>query len=529
MNPEIKIAIAHSQAARQWDRIGIKRHHGIVLPLFSIHSSKSCGIGEYLDLLPIIDWCSEIGLNIIQLLPINDTGLGTSPYSAISAFALNPIHLSLFDLPYLERYSEREEKLKELSEPSHATHINYQNIRESKNTFLKDYYKSAGHLITENIDYQNFINASPWLKQYALFKVLKEHQKWASWEEWPEEFHSPNQEKINQLINQYAKKIEWHCFIQYLCNKQMQRVYQYANEKKVFLMGDIPILINRDSADVWMNRDFFHLDYSAGAPPDMFAPDGQNWGFPIYNWESLAQKNYQWWIDRLNLASRYYHIYRIDHIIGFFRIWAIHLGKTSKDGFYVPDNQSTWVEHGKMIMKMMLEYCDMLPIGEDLGDVPPNIKKELRDLGICGTKVMRWERNWDVDKQFYPMDAYHPISMTTVSTHDSETLQLWWRNNSEEAQDFAQFKGWNYQPLLSREYHKEILWDSHHSNSLFTINLLQEYLSLIPGLSWPTLEVDRINIPGTISDTNWSNRYKPSIEEITKNQTLTHLLKELII
>ena len=529
MDSEIKITIAHCQAAKQWDRIGIAHHHGIALPLFSIHSAKSCGIGEYLDLLPLIDWCHEIGLDVIQLLPINDTGLGTSPYDAVSAFALNPIHLSLNGLPHLDKYPDGDEKLKELSQPSSSTHIHYESVREKKYEFLKSYYAAIAPSILETVEYKNFIQASPWIKKYALFKVLKEHYQWLSWEEWPEELRSPAPEQVDALIDQYRESIEWHCFIQFLCDKQMQQVYQHANEKNVFLMGDIPILINRDSADVWLNRDFFHMHYSAGAPPDVFSPEGQEWGFPIYNWESLAQTGYQWWIDRLKLAGRYYHIYRIDHIVGFFRIWAISLGDKGKQGFFLPSDPSTWIDHGCAIMKIMLDNCDMLPIGEDLGDVRPSIKKELNRLGICGTKVVRWERNWDVDKQFIPMDAYPVISMTTVSTHDSETLQLWWQNNVEEAQDFAQFKGWGYHHVLSREHHEEMLWDTHHSNSLFTINLLQEYLSLIPGLSWPKLEDERINVPGTISDRNWSNRYKSSIEEITTNQTLTHLLKEIII
>jgi 4-alpha-glucanotransferase len=529
MDTDLETVIQESPAIRQWEKIGIRHHHGLAVPLFNLHSTNSCGIGEYLDLLPLINWCADIGLDTIQLLPLNDTGLGTSPYSALSAFALNPIHISLHALPYLENYPHLREELALMSTPSHVNRINYPHVRETKDRFLTAYYKLVKSFTQESSDYHKFIEASPWLKQYALFKTLKSHHQWLSWEEWPIEFQSPEPSLIEALMHEHKMEIDRHCFIQFLCANQLHQVHEYATEKKIFLMGDIPILINRDSADVWLNRDFFHMDYSAGAPPDAFCPAGQEWGFPIYNWTSLSETGYQWWIDRLKVANLYYHIYRIDHIVGFFRIWAIPLGKKSSDGFFIPSDPSTWIEHGNTIMRMMLGHCDMLPIGEDLGDVPPNVKADLHTLGICGTKVMRWERNWDIDKSFIPLDMYPPLSMTTVSTHDSETLQLWWQNNPQEAKDFAEFKGWCYHPVLSREYRHEILWDSHHSTSLFTVNLLPEYLSLVPGLSWDRLEDERINTPGTFSDENWSCRCKVSVEEIVENTTLAHLMKELII
>ena len=178
---------------------------------------------------------------------------------------------------------------------------------------------------------------------------------------------------------------------------------------------------------------------------------------------------------------------------------------------------------------MMLNASEMLPIGEDLGVVPPEVRTCLSSLGICGTRVMRWQRRWDEDGQFIAPQDYPIDSMTTVSTHDSETLQHWWKAYPIEAQLFANFKGWSYQPLLSHDHHREILWDSHHTSSLFHINLIQEYLALIPGLSWPTPEEERINIPGLISDRNWTYRLKLPLEELIQQKSLTHLMKELIV
>lgn len=522
--------LTQTVTAQQWKEIGTEPHHGLIIPLFSLHSEQSCGIGEFLDLLPMIDWCESIGMDVIQLLPLNDTGLDTSPYSAISAYALNPIHLSLFALPELEKYPNLQQQLKLIQGNTFLNRINYPEVRLAKEQFLRSYYASIKESIPFSSKFQEFKQKQfNWLPGYALFRILKAKQGWIHWEHWPIELQSPTSEQLDLLFDQYQEEIEFHSFIQFLCHLQLSQVKEYAHLHHVFIMGDIPILISRDSADVWLNRTIFDMNYSAGAPPDMYALDGQDWGFPIYNWEELEKEGYRWWIDRLRLASDYYHLYRIDHIVGFFRIWSIPLGKTGKEGYFIPQDVSSWIEHGRKILTMMIENCSMLPIGEDLGTVPPEVRMCLSSLGICGTKVTRWEKDWDGTKEFLPINTYPLASMTTVSTHDSETLQLWWRNKSEEAKDYANFKGWSYHPVLNRDYHYEILWDSHHSNSLFHINLLQEYFALIPGLTWPNLEDERINIPGIYSEINWSYRFKPSVEELIHHQTLTHLLKEIIL
>lgn len=520
---------AHSPAAAQWQKVGVRHHHGINIPLFSLHTDHSSGIGEYLDLLPLIQWSASIGLDVIQLLPLNDTGLDASPYGAISAFALNPVHLRLNALPYLEEFPALENALKIL--PKHPRHvrIHYPQVRETKEHFLRLYFSLARTQLAESPDYHQFIQRSPWVKGYALFKSIKVHRQWANWESWPEELQHPSQDKLEDLVYQYQEEVDWHCILQYLCNLQLRRVKEYADAHGVHLMGDIPILINRDSADVWLHRDLFRLQYSAGAPPDYFSHEGQNWGFPVYNWDLIAKHGYKWWIDRLKVTSHYYDIYRLDHIVGFFRIWAIPLGVAGREGHYIPHNPDTWIDHGQKLLMMMLDHCPMLPIGEDLGVVPPKVRLCMQALGICGTKVMRWERAWETSKEFISVQDYSMASMTTVSTHDNEPLQLWWQRQTEEAMAFAQFKGWTYHPTLSRDYQREILWDSHHSNSLFHINLLQEYLALIPGMTWPDLEDERINIPGLHSDRNWSYRLRPSIEEIINNSSLKRVIQEMIV
>jgi 4-alpha-glucanotransferase len=516
--------LLQTPAAQEWKKIGIRHHHGINVPLFALRSKTSGGIGEFNDLIPLIDWCRELGLDVIQLLPLNDGGNECSPYCSLSAIALNPLYLTLSALPYLEAMPNHQSRLAELQLLNNSQRITYPAVFKAKRKFLKEYFSAVGDRIINTNDYHLFLSRYPWIETYALFKAIKLERHWESWENWPPEMRNAGPKEYFSLL----EGVNFQYCLQYFCFQQLQNIKKIAEQKGVFLKGDIPILINKESADVWHQRRFFHLDYVAGAPPDMYSKEGQKWGFPLYNWEALESDHYNWWKIRLNVASAFYPIYRIDHMVGFFRIWGMKNDEPAKQGHYFPADRATWIAHGKKILEMMLSSCCMLPIGEDLGTVPPEVRICLRELGICGTKVMRWERNWNTDKSFIPPEKYIPESMTTVSTHDSETLQLWWQNNPQDVMDFCKYKGWKLTPSLIPEYHQEILWDSHHSGSFFHINLLNEYLALVPGLTWPKLEDERINIPNLVSDFNWSYRFKPSVEEIVTNESLHQIIKKVV-
>lgn len=527
---DITQRLLSTPAGKQWELIGIKQHRGIAIPLFSLHTANSCGIGEYPDLAPLIDWCVEVGLDIIQLLPLNDTGLDTSPYSALSAYAMNPVHLGLVQLPHAMQDEALRQVAKELQSTTRASkRVDYKTVHAKKDVFLRRYYLLYGKDIKARNDYLEFQKKNKdWLENYALFKALKIRHYWSSWEAWPPLYKDPSPAFCASLPHDLQEEVDYHIFLQYLCFNQLADVKKYAQNKHILLKGDIPILINRESADVWRYRNLFLLQLAAGAPPDMYSKDGQKWGFPLYNWDALAAQHYQWWIERLKVASLLYHLYRIDHIVGFFRIWGIPISRPARDGHFVPEDKNTWIPHGAVIMKVMLENCDMLPIGEDLGTVPPEVRVYLKSIGICGTKVMRWERRWEEDKGYIDPKDYPAESMTTVSTHDSETLGQWWRNYPEEAKLFAQTLGWTYSPDLTDEQRLEILRISNHSGSLFHINLLPEYLALIPGMTWPDPDDERINVPGIISGRNWTYRLKPSLEEIRANVPLKQCMTEIL-
>lgn len=520
--------LLETPTGKQWEKVGIRQHHGIVVPVFSLHSANSAGIGEFSDLIPLFPWCKANGFDIVQLLPLNDIARDTSPYGAISAYALNPIYLGLSQLPYLKHYPELMNMLADMQQLTYSQRINYPAVYIAKKDFLREYYRQASHHLTNTVDFQQFVSKNPWLESFALFKSLKIAHNYHSWEEWEPELQEISSEQYQDLIKKYAPQIAFHIFVQYLCFLQWQEVKLQANIHDIMLMGDIPILINRDSADVWLHRNLFIMSLTAGAPPDMYSSEGQNWGFPIINWEEMEREQYAWWKERLRVASQLYHIYRIDHVVGFYRIWSIPLGEKGSHGKFFPENESEWIAHGEKIMRMMLDNSPMLPIGEDLGTIPPDVRKNLRELGICGTKVMRWERMWNEDRRFIKNEDYIPASMTTVSTQDSETLQMWWKNNPQEAQDYARFKGWPYTTDLSLAHHKDILRDSHQTASFFHINPLQEYLALVPGMTWPKPEDERINVPGIIADTNWSYRFRPSVEEIVSSAPLKQSIADVL-
>lgn len=525
---ELKEKLYDSPVGRAWKRIGATTHHGIDLILSCLHSKQSCGIGEFNDLMPVIDWCSELKLDIIQLLPLNDSGDDPSPYFSLSSCALNPIFLSLYDLPYLDKHPALKRKLDPMREFNKLPKVPYHDVLNHKMTWLRDYFECEGEHLANSQAFSTFEEENKWLEPYALFKALKKFLSQTAWTSWPEDLKKPTLKHYKELLKSHGTEVTFYKFLQYLCYVQLQKVKQYAASKKIFIKGDIPILISPDSTDVWHHSELFDLSLSAGAPPDMYNPEGQYWGFPLFNWEMMKHKHYQWWKQRLSYNADFYDLYRIDHVLGFFRIWAIPLNHESKEGAFIPEDAALWKQHGKEILEHLVSFCSMLPIAEDLGARIPAVTETLLEMGICGTKIMRWERLWETDQSFIPIEHYPPVSLSSVSTHDSPTLTLWWRDFPEEAKAYAAYKHWDYDPKLSKEKRRAMLWDSHHSASMFHINLIQEYLALFPELVWPDPEDERINIPGKVLPTNWTYRMRPSLEELTCHTPLKEEMHQLL-
>jgi len=527
---------ASRQASGQsWKKIGLKHHYGVNVPVFSLKTEKSSGIGEYLDLLPLIDWVSRVGYDVIQLLPINATNMDNSPFSPLSSFSLNPLLLSISQLPFLDRETDDMKALRQdLRKMNSAERINWNQIRQLKGSWLRQYYnliKSEESLMAEYASFKE--RECYWLSDYGLFLALKEKFQWKGWKEWDIQLPEDSLARYGMcetLKGEHAEEINFHMFIQFMTFAQMSKVKQYAESKNVFIKGDVPFLVSMDSADVWRHRSLFNTWRTAGAPPDGPNPDGQNWGLPLYNWEAMGADDYKWWKERLRVASEFFHLFRVDHIVGFFRVWSCPEGGKASEGNFEPSDSNSWVPQGEHLMKMLIANCNnMLPIGEDLGTVPPEVRVCLQNLGICGTKVLRWERVWDQNGQPYiPIEDYNRDSMTTISTHDCETLDLWWRDQQEEARAYCNFKGWDYDPNeLDSQKREEILAETLTSSSMFHINLLNEYMALVPWLVYEDPALERINLPGFLLDTNWSYRMKPTVGQIADSSTLADAMKRM--
>jgi 4-alpha-glucanotransferase len=501
-----------------WQKVGIGQHHGIVLSLASLRSKQSSGIGEFFDLLPLIDWCQELGLDLLQLLPLNDTALESSPYFAISSCALNPIYLSLSSLSDLGEKNLIKGK-KQLEKLSSLERVPYKKVYEKKIQWLRAYFDLQKKELIHDPSLQNFASQNPFLPLYGLFLILGKEKNSYDWQTW--DLKDLSQEKIEPLLEKHKEELYFIYFLQFLAFSQMRSVKEYATQKKVQLLGDLPILISPHSADVFWHQDLFNLNYSAGAPPDAFNPKGQKWNFPLYDWEGMKKDHFSWWKERLKVAAQFYHLYRIDHIVGFFRIWAIAHGKRASSGFFLPQERSLWKKSGEEHLSKLLELSSILPVGEDLGIIPQETFDTLKELGICGTRVMRWLP----DKK---PEEYDPLSITTLSTHDTETLQEWWQNHPNESSLLAQKNHWTYEPKLRYDERKRLLIDAHRTKSLFHINLLQEYLALFEDLVWDSAEKERINIPGKILKSNWCYRFRLPLEELLAHEGLKKAFREIL-
>ena len=301
---------------------------GMAIPVGALRTSESCGIGEFLDLEPMADFCKKSSIDLIQLLPVNDTGTESSPYSALSAFALHPVYIRLQAIPEAASFDKDIAELR--AKYDSLPRFRYREIRDEKLEMLHRIFDINEKNIVNSPELSAWIQENPWIAEYAVFMNLKRRNFDASWKTW-DKMRTPTHAEIQDRWNSPNRRSE-HLFFAWLqmrLDQQFSRAVAYCGKQGIAVKGDIPIMMNEDSCDAWANPEFFRDDLRAGSPPDGPNPLGQNWGFPIYNWENLKADGYSWWKQRLAHSARYYSAYRIDHILGFFRIWAIPYGEGS--------------------------------------------------------------------------------------------------------------------------------------------------------------------------------------------------------
>ncbi|MFV0312127.1 MAG: 4-alpha-glucanotransferase [Dysgonomonas sp.] len=382
-------SIAYAYGWMNWKAAGVS------IPVFSLRSNDSFGIGEFSDLRKMVDWAVATGQKIIQVLPINDTTItytwiDSYPYNAISIYALHPIYLGLKAYPLKDEnlYKEYEREAGELNT---LENVDYDRVLALKWRYIKDLFTQSGTNTLKSKDYLAFYEQNEeWLFPYACFSYLRDKYETANFRKWKTNsaFDKKKLIKLTETDKDAKKYIELSCFTQYLLHKQLVEVKEYAHQNEVVLKGDIPIGISRDSVEAWVEPHLFNLDVQTGAPPDDFSFFGQNWGFPTYNWEEMAKDGYRWWLKRFRKMADYFDAYRIDHILGFFRIWEIPLSSVQGLlGYFSPALPLTadeirsyglWFDEDRMLKHYIHENF----LGNIFGShVPEVIEKYLRPTG----------------------------------------------------------------------------------------------------------------------------------------------------
>ncbi len=548
-----------------------KRQAGILIPAFSPRREGDFGIGDTLALREWIDWAARYAVSFIQLLPLNENGADESPYSAISSVALDPIYLTFTaaEIPWLpeKNISKARERL---GATLHAERVDYPAVRSAKRGLLElawATFEEADPALTA--EFQRFKKKeAAWLNDYCLFRLLMEqHGEFLTWDKWPESCNTPakarhflaKQRKIDAISIDY--RLGFFAFVQWLCFRQWRAVRAHADSVGVKLMGDVPIGISWHSCDVFFNREEFHLDWCGGSPPEgmsqsdpFFQQWGQNWGIPLYRWDHMEANGFSWWKTRIARLTEIFEMFRLDHILGFYRIYAFpwrpernseFLGLSHEQAAHIsgghlphwflrPDdtteNKAANRTDGDVRLRAILDAAKGAEvIAEDLGWVPDYVRPHLTDLGIAGFRIP----HWDCNEYGHPTpgNSFPENSFATFSTHDHDPVNGIWRGCLNV---IAQH---NYNPT------EHSGWQAEGANG--TLRILSEFAGIpIPANApWPPytegirlrlikalfssnsrhavimitelfgLDV-RINQPGTTGGDNWRFRMPWTLNQI---------------
>ena len=383
------------------------RGAGVAIPVFSLRSDEDFGAGDFMDIKKLVDWAASTGQRFVQILPINDTTMthtwtDSYPYNANSTFALHPMYLrpeligTLADKERLAYYEALRQELNALPE------VDYERVNNGKRQWTKELFEQEGDGVMATEDFKEFVSRNAdWLLPYAAFCALRDLNSTADMSQWGE-YAEYTPEKLDKFAKSHSVEINFVLFQQYFLDKQMREVRDYAHSKGVAIKGDIPIGISRNSVDAWINPRLFNLDCQAGAPPDDFSVLGQNWGFPTYNWEEMTRDGFAWWKARFRKMSEYFDAYRIDHVLGFFRIWqipmdAVHglLGVFNPALPYSPDemrdNYDFWIDADRQATPYIMDWF--------LGDFFGEYTEEARERFLTETGYGRYRLREEFDTQ----------------------------------------------------------------------------------------------------------------------------------
>ena len=480
---------------------------GTVIPIFSLRSEGSFGVGDFGDLQKMIDWCAKTRQRVLQVLPINDTNMtytwqDSYPYNSISIYALHPQYTDFRQLPPLkdkERKAYYEALQKELNA---LPQIDYERMNNAKLAYLRELFAQEGSKMMKTEAFKTFFEQNKdWLVPYAAFCHYRDMYGTASFTEWPDHktFTEKERESMSKTTTKIYKEVAFWYFVQFNLDQQMRAAHAYARKQRVILKGDIPIGISRDGVEAWVEPKYFNLNGQAGAPPDAFSADGQNWGFPTYNWDVMLADGCQWWVRRFRKMAEYFDAYRIDHVLGFFRIWEIPMphksglmgqfspalgmsveeiaayGVEFNEGLFLVDHKRSDRWHPRIAVQYQEAYAQLSEdqkyhfnqlyndyfyrrnnqfwYTEAMKKLPKLIQATrmlvcAEDLGMvpdCVPWVMNELRILSLEIQSMPKDpttrfghlSRNPYrSVDTISTHDMATLRQWWDEDEERTQNY---------------------------------------------------------------------------------------------
>ena len=490
-----------------------RRRAGLLIPLFSCPTTASWGIGDIGDIEPLTAWMAAAGQRVLQLLPLNEMAPGQqSPYSAISAMAIDPIFISV---PLVAEFAAlggeaalAPEDRAALAAVRAAPRIAFPEVRRLKRRalrasferFLEKEWRSGSE---RDRALQAYVNEQAWwLEDYALFRALHAREQERPWMEWPEALQRREPPAINRARRELADEVLFQQYLQWTAGSQWRHARAHANG--VALFGDLPFMVDSDSADVWVRQHQFRLDLSVGAPPDAFSATGQDWGMPVYQWSALAAEDYRWLRERARRSADLYDGYRVDHLVGFYRTYG-RAKDGSGEGFFTPADEHSQRVLGETVLDMFRSAGAEI-IAEDLGTVPDFVRASLARMGIPGYRVFRWERHWhDERNPFRDPADYPPTSVAASGTHDTEPVAVWWDHAPEnERRQVSEIP--SIQRLTAGADLTHRRFDATIRDALLEILYAStSNLLLVPiqdAFGWR----DRINEPATVGDVNWTYR-----------------------
>lgn len=501
------------------------RRAGLLVPLFSIPSTRSWGIGEIGDIEPFTRWLTAAGQRLLQLLPINEMPPGErSPYAALSAMAIDPIFITLDDLEDFAAIGGERGLDARLRATLDAVRLEpsvpYDAVRPLKETVLRQAFahfrdREWASGTRRASAFRVFMEDQAWwLEDYALFRALHARHDERPWTEWPEGVRARAPAALARARAALADDRLFRKYLQWVAADQWGVARDRAGD--VALFGDLPFMVSGDSADVWARQDEFRFDATVGVPPDAFSETGQDWGLPAYRWDICAARDFDWIRARARRYAELFDGYRVDHLVGFYRTYV--RPRSGKPQF-TPETEEEQRALGERILSLLCETGAEI-IAEDLGTVPDFVRESLAEMGVPGFKVLRWERHWHTDGQPFTDPADYPeVAVATTGTHDTEPLAVWWERAPREERE-AVLEMPSIARRLAEEDRRAAIEAPKLPHALREVLVESLFASPARFVILPIQDVfgwsDRINVPATVDPNNWTWRLPWPSDRLTQ-------------